>query len=727
MITRLRPRPLGALLLVASALIGVAEARAQQQPIRGFPADALAERSRLESILRDTPDTALLREYMLVMTEEPHHSGSPASRDVAEYVLSKFREWGLDAEIEEFEALMPFPVSRHLELVSPTRYVATLQEPEIPEDKDSGDENQLPTYNAYAADGDVTGELVFVNYGLPDDYEELDRMGIDVRGKIVIAKFGRSWRGIKPKVAAEHGAIGCLIYSDPEDDGYYVGEVYPDGPMRPKTGVQRGSIMDWATYPGDPLTPGWGAKSGGRKLAQSEAGNLASIPVLPISYGDAQPLLEALGGAVAPNDHWKGALPITYRVGPGPARVRLSVTFDWQVRPLYNVIARIPGTTDPDQWLIHGNHHDAWVSGARDPVAGAVAQMETARSFSKLLETGWRPRRTLIFGVWDGEEWGLLGSTEWAEQHRDELMEKAVAYFNSDAYTAGRLGAGGSHTLETFMQQVARDVPDPSGGSALETRLDWSLERARSAADSVEIRERGFRLGALGSGSDYSPFLDHLTLATVSMGYGGRRAGVYHSIYDSYDHYTRFMDPTFAYGKAQAGVFGTALARMLDAPVLPFSFTEAARTYREYADELTQLAAQRYGEGGLDMSDVYAAVRRLGDAGEAFDEGIERVSGQGSPWLAGRDDELRDINKEIYQTERDLANPDGLPRREWFRHTIYAPGLYTGYGVKTMPGIRESLEWGELDQSQNQASSVAAAIVRMAERVERLVEKLGEL
>jgi N-acetylated-alpha-linked acidic dipeptidase len=677
---------------------------AQQQPIRGFPADALAEHSQREAVLRSTPDTARLREYLSIMSEEPHHAGSPGSRAVAEYALSKFREWGLNAEIEEFEALMPMPLTRRVELLSPGSYVARLEEPAIAEDKDSGDQNQLPTYNAYSADGDVTGELVFVNYGVPEDYEQLERMGIDVRGKIVIAKYGRSWRGIKPKVAAEHGALACIIYSDPEEDGYYVEDVYPKGPMRPEMGAQRGSVMDMPVHPGDPLTPGWGAKRGERKLDRSEARTLVPIPVLPISYGDARPLLEALGGEVAPNDDWKGALPITYHVGPGPARVRVHLEFDWQVRTLYNVVARIPGTSYDDQWVIHGNHHDAWVNGANDPTSGAVALMETARSFSELLKTGWRPRRTMVFALWDGEEWGLLGSTEWVEHHREDLTEKAVVYFNTDSYSRGVMSGAGSHSLESFVREVTRDVEHPeSGASGLEAWLEDLLDDADNAEDSAKTNERGVRLGALGSGSDYTAFIDHLTIASLNLGYGGGQpAGVYHSIYDSYSHYTRFMDPGFVYGKSQAGAMGMALLRMLDAPLLPFSFVDAARTYGEYVDELEELVTEEYGEGRLDLTAVRQSVNRLAAAGEEFDATFAAVVSQGSAWLEGKRNQLRVINSEIFRTERELANSEGLPRREWFRHSIYAPGYYTGYGVKTMPGIREAVEQGDLDEAAQQ-------------------------
>ena len=697
-------------------------------PVRGFPSDVLTGRAELERILRETPDTARLREYMLAMTEEPHHAGFPGSKKVALYALEKFKSWGLDARIEEFRALMPVPVSRRVELLSPTNYVAALKEPVIAEDKDSGDENQLPTYNAYSADGDVTGDLVFVNYGVPDDYRVLDSLGIDVKGKIVIAKYGRSWRGIKPKVAREHGAIATILYSDPEDDGYYVDDVYPRGPMRPEMGVQRGSVMDMPTYPGDPLTPGRGNREGTEMLERSEAPTLMQIPVIPISYGDAQPLLEALGGPVAPGDDWKGALPLTYHVGPGPARVRVALSFDWQVRPLYNVIVRIPGRVDRDQWVLHGNHHDAWVNGANDPISGAVALMETARSFAALLKTGWKPRRTLVLALWDGEEWGLLGSTEWAEYHAQELDEKAVAYFNSDTNSRGWMRASGSHSLETFIRQVVRDTRDPvTGMSALDTRLNHDLERAKTEKDSTRIRERGFRLGALGSGSDYTVFIDHLAVASVDMRHGGaQNAGVYHSIYDSYDFYTRFYDPGFLYGRAQAGAMGVALLRMLDAPVLPFSFSDAARTYREYLAEIDSLIAAKK-LSGIDLAELGDAVEDLAQAGKAYDEALNAVLAKGEKWLSGKKKDLRRINKQIYRSERDLITAAGLPRREWYHHSIYAPGFYTGYGVKTMPGVREAVEQGNVPEALGQAKVITEGLNRLSERVRRITGQFSRL
>ncbi|HET7565041.1 MAG TPA: M28 family peptidase, partial [Gemmatimonadaceae bacterium] len=458
----------------------------QQQPIRGFPADALPHETQIETRFRAIPNADSLRALLRVLSENPHEAGTERSHHVAELILARFKRDGLDAHIEQFQALMPRPISRSLELVSPTRYVAKLKETPVKGDKDSADPNQLPTFNAYSPDGDVTAPLVFVNYGVPDDYKVLDSLGISVKGAIVIAKYGRSWRGIKEKVAAEHGAVGCIIYSDPRDDGYWVDDVYPKGPMRPPQGVQRGSIMDMPTYPGDPLTPGWADTVGARQLTRSEAKTLAQIPTLPIGYGDAQPLLAALGGPVAP-ESWRGALPITYHIGPGPAKVHLAVKFDWKVRPLYDVIARIPGSEAPNQWVIYGNHHDAWVNGANDPLAGQVALDEAARAFGALLKTGWHPKRTIILAAWDGEEWGLLGSTEWAEKHRDELVKNTVAYINSDTNERGWLGVSGSHSLQTFMEQVARDITDPKTGKSvleaeLEHRSEMRRERGRPAA-----------------------------------------------------------------------------------------------------------------------------------------------------------------------------------------------------------------------------------------------------
>ena len=462
----------------------------QSQPsgIRGFTSAHAEGERQAEERFRAIPKPENLREYMQLISESPHHAGSPGSKKVAEYVLSQFKSWGLNASIEQFEALMPYPTERLVELVGPEHYTAKLKEPPVDVDKDSTDEGQLPTFNAYSADGDVTADLVYVNYGVPDDYEQLAKLGVDVKGKIAIARYGKSWRGIKPKVAYEHGAVGCIIYSDPQDDGYFQGDVYPTGPYRPEQGAQRGSVMDMPIYPGDPLTPGKPSEAGAPRLDRSASQTILKIPVLPISYGDALPLLRNLKGPIAP-ESWRGALPITYHVGSGPAKVHLKLAFDWSVRPLYDVIARIDGSDSPDEWIVHGNHHDAWVNGASDPTSGNVVLMETARGLGELLKTGWKPKRTIILASWDGEEWGLLGSTEWVEKHADELSKKGVVYINSDSTGKGWLSASGSHSLQAFVNDLLRDLQDPKRGVSLfQAKLDRALSQAKTEDDKRALR-----------------------------------------------------------------------------------------------------------------------------------------------------------------------------------------------------------------------------------------------
>ena len=720
--------------------------------IRGFPADALSTQRSLEQRLKAVPSADSLRARMRLLSEEPHEAGTERSRRVAELILARFKSFGLDARIEQFEAMMPTPVSRSLELLGPERFTAALSESVLSEDKDSGDRNQLPTYNAYSKDGDVTGELVFVNYGVPADYRVLDSLGISVKGKIVIAKYGGSWRGIKPKVAAEHGAIGCLIYSDPRDDGYFVDDVYPKGPMRPSQGVQRGSVMDMPVHPGDPLSPGWASEPGSRRLAIGEAKTFERIPVLPISYGDALPLLRNLGGPVAP-ESWRGALPITYHIGGGPARARLALKFEWKTRPLYNVIARIPGARTPDQWIIFGNHHDAWVNGAEDPISGMVALEEAARSFGTLLKSGWRPARTIVFAAWDGEEWGLLGSTEWAEKHQDELRNKAVAYLNSDTNGRGWLSVAGSHSLEAFMREVARDIHDPQRKMSV---LDASIarRRARAAApDTGAVRrdstrtpadsaradstrravaaggtrvDTSFTIGALGSGSDYTAFLDFLGLPSLNVSYGGDgNDGIYHSIYDSFDFYTRFNDTSFVFGVAEAQTTGTAILRLSEATVLPFEFGAVVRTYRRYADEIEKGARKNDTTRALSLTPVREALNRLETAATRHSSAVSRLDRTSASTLQRNRSSIDEANRLLFMTERALTDSSGLPGRPWFRHLLYAPGFYTGYGVKTMPGIREAVEdRPNLGVAQRELTRVVAALDRYTAQVNRATDLL---
>jgi len=699
---------------------------------------------------------ANIRESMRRLSARPHHVGSAYDKDNAEWILARFREWGWDAEIETFNVLFPTPKDRALELVAPTRFRAALEEPPVAGDLTSTQtDEQLPTYNAYSRDGDVTAPLVFVNYGAPADYDELDRLGISVKGAIVIAKYGATWRGIKPKVAAEHGAIGCLIYSDPKDDGFFDAPVFPEGPMRNKNGVQRGSVSDMVLYPGDPLTPGVAATPDAKRLPIAEAPTITKIPTMPISYGDAQPLLEALRGPIAPSA-WRGGLPITYHVGPGPARVHLKVASNWDIKPLYNVIAKIKGSTYPDEWVIRGNHHDAWVNGASDPVSGMSPELEEARAFGELLKQGWRPKRTIVYTAWDGEEPMLLGSTEWVEKHEEDL-KKAVVYINSDGNGRGFLNAGGSHTLEHFVNLVAKDIKDPETGLTVWKRLQ-SREIARGSAEvRAEARNRpDLRIGALGSGSDYSPFLQHSGTPSLSLSYGGEDDdGIYHSIYDDFYHYTKFADTDFAYGRALAETMGTAVIRLADADLLPYEFTNLADTVARYNTELQSLLRQKQNdirEQNRQIEDgVFQAVRDpkkplvvpekkdvppainfapLDNAAGALTRAADRykkAADAARPHLAASSDVVAAVNQQLIQSERVLTDPDGLPGRSWYRHLLYAPGTYTGYGVKTVPGVREGIEQARYEEAEREIVRAARAVMREADLLDQAAADLEQI
>ncbi len=739
---------------LALAATGLAFTPAPVAPdLRGFsPQTAQVERE-LEARFRAIPDPSRMREAMRILSARPHHLGSAFGKINAEWIRDQFRSYGWDAQIESFDVLFPTPLERVVELVSPTVYKASLTEPALAEDPTSSQrDEQLPPYNAYSADGDVTGPLVFVNYGIPADYEELERRGISVKGAIVIAKYGGSWRGIKPKVAAEHGAIGCLIYSDPEDDGYAIDDVFPKGPMRPAHGVQRGSVADMPTYPGDPLTPGVGATKTAKRLPLSEATTITRIPVLPISYADAQPLFAALGGAVVPQS-WRGGLPITYRFGPGPARVHLRVKSDWSIKTLHNVIAKLPGSTEADQWVIRGNHHDAWVNGAQDPVSGMVAELEEARALGTLYKSGWRPKRTIIYAAWDGEEPGLLGSTEWVEAHAEELRQHAVAYLNTDSNSRGYLGLAGSHVLEKFINGVALDIQDPETGLSAWKRAQMSRIANGSAETRKEARDReDLRIGALGSGSDYSPFLDHAGIASLNLGYGGEdEGGIYHSIYDSFYWYTRFSDTSFVYGRALAQTVGTAVLRLANADLLPFGFTNLAETVQSYTKELQSLRDTRAGQiternrqiddgvfravsdprsptlapprqepgPALNFAPLLNAVDSLDHAAARYEKAYTGALGRARP--AG----FKNINIRLLQAERALTAPEGLARRPWYKHLLYAPGYYTGYGVKTVPGVREAIEQGQWRDAEREIVRAAAALEREATLVSQLADALS--
>jgi N-acetylated-alpha-linked acidic dipeptidase len=727
--------------ILCAALLAAGVGEGNAQDLLGFDAAA----SKAQQLLEKKFDAGLKAEdmdaWLKHMSAKPHHAGSIESKQVAEFIAEKFKSWGYAVELAEYQILLPTPVERELELIAPTKFKASLREDSLPEDPSTAvRENLLPPYNAFSIDGEVEGELVFVNYGIPEDYEVLERNGISVKGKIAIAKYGKSWRGIKPKLAGEKGAIGTIIYSDPADDGFAAGDAYPKGPFKHESAVQRGSVMDMPTYPGDVLTPGIGATKNAKRLAIDQAPTITKIPVLPISHRDALPLLAAMGGAVVPAE-WRGALPITYHFGPGPARVRLKVKCSWDMVTAYDVIAKLEGSKFPDQWVIRGNHHDGWNHGANDPLSGQVALMAEAKAVGELAKAGERPLRTIIYAAWDVEEPGLIGSTEWAEHHAQELKENAVAYLNSDGNSRGFVRLGGSHVLERFFNQVMADVKDP--------RLDVSVKERQLASLKLHGSSRkDLRLDPLGSGSDYTPFLQHLGIASANMGFGGEAAGgSYHTLYDTYEHHSKWNDPGLQYGVALSQLGGRATLRLANAPTLPFEFKGLADNIGLYVGELESLADKmrkqtertnkNIKEGlyalALDPNKTLGppkrekpvphfnfaplknALDRLQTAADAYDAAAAKG------FVASEK-----INQLLYTSERLLTRDEGLDGRNWYKHHIYAPGFYTGYGVKTIPGVREAIEQREYDQVAGQMEIAAQVMDRLSGRIEEIVALLAK-
>ena len=726
-----------ALLIVFSMSTSILDA---QDLIMGFPEEETDTQITLEAKFDALLNADNLDSWMKYLTAQPHHVGSPYDKKVVDFVAAKFEEWGYQVRIEKFDVLFPTPKLRLVEMLAPTTYKASLIEPPVKGDPYSDQTKEaLPGYNAFSVDGDVTADLVFVNYGIPEDYVELERRGISVEGKIVIAKYAGSWRGIKPKLAAEKGAIGCLIYSDPEDDGYYRGDVYPKGPFKNEYGIQRGSVMDMPMAPGDPLTPGYGATDDAVRIDIKEANTLTKIPVLPISYHDALPLLTALEGPVVPNS-WKGALPITYHIGPGPAKVHLKLEFNWELKPAYDVIATMKGSTLPDEWVIRGNHHDAWVHGANDPISGLVALMEEARVVGDLVKQGHQPKRTMMYCAWGAEEQGLLGSTEWVETHAKELKEKVVAYINTDGTGAGFLNAGGSHTLEMFFDEISKSVMDPV--------MNVSVFERRNALEKVKNNTSWahYKLGALGSGSDYSPFFQHLGIASFNMGFGGESSGgEYHTMYDSYQHYKRFKDPNFQYGVTLAKVAGRTSLRLANAHILPFEFTHFTSVVKKYANEVINLAgslredANRHNmlinngtyalasnpKNNLKVPEKKASVPYFNFA--PLDNALIILTAQSDNFTKTVNNRSlsyhsrRNLNTILRNMERALTREHGLPKRPWYKHHIYAPGFYTGYGVKTLPGVREAIEQSEFEQVQAQIDILASVINKFSSKIKEAI------
>jgi len=712
-----------------------------QESILGFKQQNVDRQITLEKEFDSKLSATNLDQWMKRMSAQPHYVGTDYGRENAEWMVKQFKSWGYDAKIETYHILFPYPKVRLLELVAPNKYTAKLAAVPVEGDESTAQGDALlPSYNAFSRDGDVEADLVFVNYGIPSDYEELEKLGISVEGKIVIAKYAGSWRGIKPKLAAEKGAIGCIIYSDPKDDGYYRGDVYPKGAFKNETGVQRGSVMDMPTYPGDVLTPGYGATKNAKRLKREDAPTITKIPVLPISYEDAIPLLSALEGPVVPNA-WKGALPITYHVGPGPAKVHLKLEFEWELKPANNVIATMKGTDFPDQWVMRGNHHDAWVHGAADPISGMVALLEEARAVGELAKAGKRPKRTVVYCAWDAEEPGLIGSTEWVEDHKQELQSKVVAYINTDGSGRGFLGVGGSHSLQAMVMEVAKSVTDP--------QKNVSVYERRSAVEMINGRDGDLKISALGSGSDYTPFIQHAGIAALNLGYRGENAGGdYHTIYDTYAHYTRFKDPGLVYGVTLAQTAGRLTMRLANADLLPFEFKQWHSTVSTYLEEVIALADSKREavstHNSLLDKDVFQLVADpqkpflnperkasvpfldfspLQNVVSELKAKTDRISNLSNKKLT--DDQMEKINVAIAKSEQMLLREEGLPRRSWFKHQLYAPGFYTGYGVKTLPGVREAIEQDNWEEAQDQISILAKILKKFGAHLDKISDLGG--
>lgn len=758
--TNLKGLLCGVALALAPGLAGSAESPG---PMMGFDPETARAQRDLETRFDAGLSAADQRAWLEQMSSAPNHVGSPHVKANAEFMLAKFKEWGWDARIETFDVLYPTPKEVSLEMTKPAARKFTLVEGPVEGDRTSDQTAaMLPPYNAYGADGDVTASLVYVNYGMPEDYEALARMGVSVKGKIAIARYGGGWRGLKPKLAYEHGAVACLIYSDPGDDGYGPGEPYPAGPTRPSQGVQRGSVADMPIRPGDPLTPNVGATKGASRLSREKSEVLMKIPVMPISYGDAQNLLAALGGPVAP-EGWRGQLPITYHVGPGPTEAHIVIRSDWSLKTINNVVAVLRGSQYPDQWVVRGNHHDGWVFGAADPLSGNVALLAEAKAIGELAKTGWRPKRTLVYASWDGEEPGLLGSTEWVEQHADELQRKAIAYVNTDGNSRGFLQAGGSHGWQSFLNDVAREVKDPETGASVRERLrarrqvvgfaKGASEEERELAEDA-AKGGDLRISSLGSGSDYTAFQAHLGVASMNLGYGGEDdfGGEYHSAYDSFDHYIRFGDPTMAYGVALSQTVGRVVLRLANASVIPYSVGDFTQAISRFAGEVHKLADDRRKRGDtlerllktdafklaadptkvdvpppaeeavpfLEFAAFDNAVSRLEDSAKAFGEAYAATKAKG-PLSAAQEANLNSLFQAIDQS---LLYKAGLPRRPWFRNLIYAPGMHTGYAPKTLPGVREGIEEKEFADANRYAAITATVLTAYAARIDKATAAL---
>lgn len=697
---------------------GHAAASSSTPTIFGFR-DATAEQAT-ESRFLAVPDSKLAEEHLRILTQAPHMAGTIEDKATADYVAQKFRDAGLDTEIVEYKVWMNYPAEISVDLVAPAgieMHGPTRER--VDGDAYQDDPRVVMPFNGMSPSGDVEADVVYANYGTPEDFDKLDKLKIDVRGKIVLVRYGQNFRGVKVFVAQEHGAAGVIIYSDPADDGWRRGDKYPDGPWRPDTGVQRGSVGYMFEFPGDPTTPGVASVPSlpeSRRIAPEQSAQIPKIPVTPLSYHDAWPVLQHLGGPDSPRE-WQGALPFTYHVGPGPAKLKMHLRQDYQFRTLWDVIGRAQGSELPGEWVVAGNHRDAWVYGAVDPNSGTAAMLEAVHGVGELLKSGWKPKRTLIFASWDGEEEGLMGSTEWVEQHESEL-ENAAAYFNMDVAVSGqKFGASAVPSLKQFLRDVTKVVPSPKGGTVYETWQKASQPDSPSTQSPAEAIGDGRRapaaqvkgdvpVGDLGSGSDYTAFLQHLGIPSSDVSSSGPY-GVYHSVFDNFAWFKKFGDPDFVYEQQMARVFGLEAVRMADADVLPYDYEEYGKEIAVYLDAARKRAEDKFGAHALDFRAVDAAARRFQNAG------VKILAKQKIPPA----DAAR-LNQALRAAERAMLDPQGLPHRPWFRHMIYAPGEYTGYAAVVIPGVNEALDKGDSDRARQQLAALAGALDRAAKALE---------
>jgi N-acetylated-alpha-linked acidic dipeptidase len=661
------------------------------------------------------PDPKLAEEHLRTLTQAPHIAGSPEDKATAEYVAKKFREAGLEAEIVEYKVWLNYPSEISVDLTAPAGVeMHGPRREHVDSDPFQDDPRVINTYNGMSPSGDAEAEVVYANYGSPEDFDKLKQMNVDVRGKIAIVRYGQNFRGVKAFVAQERGAAGVIIYSDPKDDGYFRGDAYPKGPWRPASGTQRGSVGYMFQFPGDPTTPGVASVPSlpdSKRVPPAESAQLAKIPVTPLSYADASPILEHLGGPASPRE-WQGALPFTYHVGPGPAKVKIHLKQDYQLRTIWDVIGKVRGTASPDEWVVAGNHRDAWVYGAVDPNSGTAAMLEAAHGIGELLKSGWKPKRTIVIGSWDAEEQGLIGSTEWGEDHAAELAH-AAAYFNVDVAVSGpKFGASSVPSLKQFIRDITKAVPSPQGG----TLYDAWKKTSQPGQENTRFQESltgGYRppaaqvrsdapVGDLGSGSDYTVFLQHLGVPSTDVGSTGDY-GVYHSVFDNLAWFKRFADPDFRYEQQMARVYGLEIVRMASADVLPYDYENYGKEILVYLDAARNKAKERFGEKAPDFSAAVEGARHLEQAGAKMGQKQRKLSG-----------DLERMNATLRETERALLIPEGLPNRPWYHHAIYAPGQYTGYAAVVIPGVNEAIDGGDARRTEQQIAALAAALHRAA-------------